>query len=134
VAHALVFRQPTVPVIDEKLVGILTLTDILSMSENELVSSDPDRAILMTTKDLMTRSPITTFEETKLTEAAKVIISNRKNSLPVIDHKSRVVGLLTKHDLVKAMASPRSLLPTEVGNSGVDSDGDRLTDFQRPIS
>jgi CBS domain-containing protein len=119
VAHALVFRQPTVPVIDEKLVGILTLTDILSMNENELVSSEPDRAILMASKDLMTRSPITTFEETKLTEAAKAIVSNRKNSLPVIDHKSRVVGLLTKHDLVKAMASLRSLLPTEIGNGGV---------------
>jgi CBS domain-containing protein len=115
VAHALVFRQPTVPVMDEKLVGILTLTDILSMSQNEFVSSDPHRAILMTTKDLMTRNPIITSEKTELTQAAKVIINNRKSSLPVTDHNSRLVGLLTKHDIVKAMASMPDLLPTENG-------------------
>lgn len=119
VAHALVFRQPTVPVIDEKLVGILTLTDILSMNENEVVSSDPDRAILMTTEDLMTKNPITTLEETEVTQAAKVIISSRKSSLPVTDHKSRVVGILTKHDIVKAMASIRSLPPSEIGKGRV---------------
>jgi CBS domain-containing protein len=113
VAHALVFRQPTIPVIDEKLVGILTLTDVLSINQNELVSSDPNRALLMTTKELMTRNPIVTSEETELTQAAKVILGNRKSGLPVTDHKSRLVGLLTKHDIVKAMASTRSLPPIE---------------------
>jgi CBS domain-containing protein len=105
VAHALVFRQPTVPVIDEKLVGILTLTDLLSMNENMLVSSDPDRAILMMARDLMTPNPITISEATELTQAAKVIADSRKSSLPVINLESRVVGLLTAHNIVKAMAS-----------------------------
>jgi CBS domain-containing protein len=113
VAHALVFRQPTVPVIDEKLVGILTLTDVLSMNENALVSSDPNRAMLMTTKDLMTRNPITTSDETELTQAASVIVGSRKSGLPVTDRKSRLVGLLTKHDIVKAMASTRGPMPAE---------------------
>jgi predicted transcriptional regulator len=54
---------------------------------------------------LMTRNPIATFEEADLTQAAKLIISNRKSSLPVTDHKSGLFGLLTKHDVVRALGS-----------------------------
>jgi CBS-domain-containing membrane protein len=59
----------------------------------------------MMARDLMTSNPITISEATGLTQAAKVITDSHKSSLPVINEESRVVGLLTKHNIVKAIAS-----------------------------
>ena len=110
VAHAIIFRQPSVPVIDEELVGILTLSDILSIREkipeattNRLHSSAKADLALVTTKDLMTRNPITTHEGADLAQAAQILINKGVGSLPVIDNESKVVGLITKHDIVKAL-------------------------------
>ena len=110
VAHAIVFRQPSVPVIDEELVGILTLSDILSIREkfsedktNRLHSTAKADLALVTTKDLMTRNPITTHEGADLAQAAQILINKGVGSLPVMDDESKVVGLITKHDIVKAL-------------------------------
>jgi CBS domain-containing protein len=118
VAHAIVFRQPSIPVIDEELVGILTLSDILSIkerfsqsAEGRLDSLGNERAALITTKDVMTRNPITTHEDTDLAQAALIIITKGVGSLPVTDNHSKVVGLIAKHDIVKALGQiGRSLL------------------------
>jgi CBS domain-containing protein len=118
VAHAIVFRQPSVPVIDEELVGILTLSDILSIKERipqavegRLRSQGTESAALIMTKDVMTRNPITTHENTDLAQAAQIIITKGVGSLPVIDNYSKVVGLLAKHDIVKALGQiGRSLI------------------------
>jgi CBS domain-containing protein len=110
VAHAIVFRQPSVPVIDEELVGILTLSDILSIKERIpqanggwLRAHDSKSVALITTKDVMTRNPVVTYEDTDLAQAAQLIITKGVSSLPVTDHNSKVVGLLAKHDIVKAL-------------------------------
>jgi CBS domain-containing protein len=110
VAQAIVFRQPSLPVIDEELVGILTLTDILSVKERipssgngRITSQGDENAALITTKDVMTRNPITTRESTDLAQAAQIIISKGVGSLPVSDNNSKVVGLLAKHDIVRAL-------------------------------
>jgi len=110
VAHAIVFRQSSVPVIDEELVGILTLSDLLSIREKSptstsgrLNSRGEGDVALITTKDLMTRNPIMTYEKTDLAQAAQIIINKGIGSLPVIDAESKVVGLLSKHDIVRAL-------------------------------
>lgn len=110
VAHAIVFRQPSVPVIDEELVGILTLSDLLSIRERKptavhgrLTSKAESDVALITTRDLMSRNPITTREDTDLAQAAQIIIRKGIGSLPVVDPESKVVGLLTKHDVVIAL-------------------------------
>jgi CBS domain-containing protein len=110
VANAIVFRQPSVPVIDEELVGILTLSDILSIRERTPnapkggLSNDPTGdAALVTTKDLMTPNPITTVEDADLAQAAQIIINKGIGSLPVMSPELTVVGLISKHDIVKAM-------------------------------
>jgi len=110
VAHAIVRRQPGVPVIDEELVGIVTLSDILSIRGKFPLSSDgnlkgkaTEYAALITTKDVMTLNPTTTHEDTDLAQAAQIIITKGVSSLPVVDNGSIVVGLLTKHDIVRAL-------------------------------
>jgi CBS domain-containing protein len=110
VANGIVFRQSSVPVIDEELVGILTLSDLLSISEKiptakntRVHLNDRTELALITTKDLMTPDPITTQEGTDLAQAAQIIIRKGVSSLPVVDLESKVVGLITKHDIVKAL-------------------------------
>ncbi len=112
VAYGIVFRQPGIPVIDEELVGILTLSDLLSIRERTLgtvgarlssKSEVENDMALITTNDLMTRNPIITHERTDLAQAAQVMIGKGISSLPVLDDKLKVVGLLTKHDIVRAL-------------------------------
>jgi CBS domain-containing protein len=110
VASAIIFRQSSVPVIDEELVGILTLSDILSIRDripiSSLERSKPNPGsdwALTTTKDLMTSKPITTIGEMDLAQAAQILINKGISSLPVIDYEKSVVGLLTKHDIVRAL-------------------------------
>ena len=112
VAHAIIFRQPSVPVIDEELVGILTLSDILSIREKapkathgRLTTKPESDVALITTKELMTPNPITIYEDTDLAQAAQIIINKGIGSLPVTDKEPKVVGLLTKHDIVKALGT-----------------------------
>lgn len=110
VAQAIVFRQQSVPVIDEELVGILTLSDLLSIREKvpntpsgRLTTKPESNDALTTTKDLMTPNPITVQESADLAQAAQIIINKGIGSLPVIDDEMKVVGLLTKHDIIKAL-------------------------------
>ena len=110
VANAIVLRQSSVPVIDEELVGILTLSDILSIREKfpldsngKLKSKGKDYAALITTKDIMTLNPVTTRDNADLAQAAQVITTKGVGSLPVIDDGAKVVGLLAKHDVVRAL-------------------------------
>jgi CBS domain-containing protein len=108
VAHAVIFRQPSVPVIDEELVGIITLSDILSTKERlpkvgTFKSLDNQNAALIMTRDVMTVNPITTTENSDLAQAAQNIVTKGISSLPVVDDNSQVVGLLSKHDVVKAL-------------------------------
>jgi len=108
VANGIVFRQPSIPVIDEELVGILTLSDLLSVSEKISNSkrahlNDNAELAIITTKDLMTPNPITIREGTDLAQAAQILIKKSISSLPVVDMESKVVGLITKHDIVKAL-------------------------------
>jgi CBS domain-containing protein len=123
VAHAIVFRQQSVPVIDEELVGILTLSDILSVKERlqqstglHLNSHGGENVALITTKDVMTRNPITTHEDTDLAQAAQIMITEGVGSLPVNDNSSKVVGLVTKHDIVKALGQTGRNLIVEAKN------------------
>jgi CBS domain-containing protein len=109
VAHDIVFRQPCVPVIDEGLVGVVTLSDLLSIRERTplrrfiLGSNAGDDTALITTKDLMTQDPVTTRDDVDLAQAAQIIINKGISSLPVIGGTSRVIGLITKHDIVRAL-------------------------------
>ena len=109
VAHDIVFRQHCIPVIDEELVGVLTLSDLLSIREKAphrrfiFGSRAGDDTALITAKDLMTRNPVTTSDETDLAQAAQIIINKGISSLPVLGKPSRVIGLLTKHDIVRAL-------------------------------
>jgi len=50
-------------------------------------------------KEIMTKQVITVTPETEIVKAAKILIENRINGLPVVD-KGRLVGILCQSDLI----------------------------------
>lgn len=111
VAQAIVFKQSSVPVIDDELIGILTLSDLLSIGQKKpdsirhhlVFNSESIKVAMLTTRDLMTRDPVSAKQDDDLAQAAQTIVRKGIGSMPVIDNEGTVVGLLSKHDIVRAL-------------------------------
>ena len=63
----------------------------------------------MRIKDVMTRNPVTADSETLVLDAQKLMKENNIRRLPVVD-KGKLVGIVTKHDLLEAAPSPATSL------------------------
>ncbi|MBN1382705.1 MAG: CBS domain-containing protein [Deltaproteobacteria bacterium] len=55
---------------------------------------------MLKAKDIMTEAVITVHPETGIVEAAKLILENHFNGLPVVDEHNRLVGIITQDDLI----------------------------------
>ena len=51
-------------------------------------------------KDIMTKEVISVTPETEIVKAAKILLENRINGMPVIDAFGRLVGIICQSDLV----------------------------------
>jgi acetoin utilization protein AcuB len=63
----------------------------------------------MRIKDVMTRDPITVESETLVLDAQRIMKEKNIRRLPVVD-KGKLVGIVTKHDLLEASPSPATSL------------------------
>lgn len=63
----------------------------------------------MRIRDMMKRNPITVDGDTLVLDAQKIMRENNIRRLPVVD-KGKVVGIITKHDLLEAAPSPATSL------------------------
>ena len=63
----------------------------------------------MRIKDVMTTNPVTADSETLVLDAQKLMKENNIRRLPVVD-KGKLVGIVTKHDLLEAAPSPATSL------------------------
>lgn len=55
---------------------------------------------MLKAKDIMTKEVITVSPDTEIANAAKILLENRINGLPVVDAFGRLVGILCQSDLV----------------------------------
>ncbi|MBW1886994.1 MAG: CBS domain-containing protein [Deltaproteobacteria bacterium] len=55
-------------------------------------------------RDVMTSDPITVGQHVTLAEAEKIFEEHDFNGLPVVDEENRLIGMVTKLDLMKAFA------------------------------
>ncbi len=58
---------------------------------------------------MMTKNPITVDSETFVLDAQKIMKENNIRRLPVVD-KGKLVGIITKHDILEASPSPATSL------------------------
>jgi CBS domain-containing protein len=60
---------------------------------------------MLKVKDIMTKEVKTVSPETEITKAAKLLLSERINGIPVIDKTGRLVGILCQSDLIAQQKS-----------------------------
>ena len=86
-----------IPVVDNEgmLIGIVTNRDLR-------FQSDMDRKI----EEVMTKENIVTTHETDLKSAAKVLLENKIEKLPVVDNNGKLIGLITYRDITKLKDNP----------------------------
>jgi CBS domain-containing protein len=54
----------------------------------------------MLVKDIMTENPITVTGRMEILKAAKILLDNRINGVPVVDDHGRLVGILCQSDII----------------------------------
>ena len=86
-----------IPVVDAEcyLIGIVTNRDLR-------FQSDMNRKI----EEVMTKENIVTTHETDLKSAAKVLLENKIEKLPVVDNNGKLIGLITYRDTTKLKDNP----------------------------
>jgi CBS domain-containing protein len=109
------------PVVDAqgRLVGIISDTDLLERGDMEVSISlkratDPELARSLiarlrqntrTVAQVMTLDPVTVGPDATLNEAARLMESRRLKHLPVVNPDKRLIGVLSRFDITKAVAA-----------------------------
>ncbi len=115
-------RISGVPVLDEagKVIGIVSETDLIYREKNlhtpSFISILQGIVFLESTKDLeyqvkkmaaykvkdvMTKNVITVSGEAELNSVVDIIIDQKVNRVPVIDHEGKLIGIITRSDILK---------------------------------
>jgi predicted transcriptional regulator len=103
------FRFRRLPVVcDDVLYGIVTATDIMRyLGSREvftrLTTGNVAEVTALPVRTLVAGSLITTTPDKNINEAAREMLSRNIGALPVIED-SRLIGLVTEFDLVRAFA------------------------------
>lgn len=64
----------------------------------------------MIIRDVMIKDPICVTENTSVTEAKQIMNTKKISKLPVLDSSKRLVGIITKNDIVKVSPSQATTL------------------------
>ncbi|BAZ81719.1 MAG: CBS domain-containing protein [Sphaerospermopsis sp.] len=119
-------RISGLPVINDagKLVGIISETDlmwqetgvtppayimfldsVIYLQNPGAYERDLHKALGQTVGEVMSKNPLTITPDKSLKEAAKIIQEHKVHRLPVLDSTSKVIGILTRGDIIRAMAA-----------------------------
>ncbi len=125
----------TVPVVDdyERLTGIIGIKDIVQYSWSGSGTDRQSRGdmagnnnpVEVEVRFLMHPSPLTLTAEDPLTKAIESMVENNVSTLPVVSG-DRMVGVITKYDVLELMASVRSRDMVYTQISGLEEE-DRLS-------
>lgn len=106
-AKSLMMRKKIrhLPVVNgNKLVGILSLTDIMRLSFGQVFigQEDTDQAMMdmLNIEQIMREHPKTVSSDMAIEEVAKIFTTEEFHALPVVDMKG-LVGIITTTDLIK---------------------------------
>ncbi|MHB9864165.1 CBS domain-containing protein [Streptomyces sp. YIM S03343] len=119
-------RVSAVPVVDRsgRIIGIVSEADLLP--KEEFRDSDPDRqtqlqrltdiakAGSVTAGDLMTSPALTIRANATLAQAARTMARAKVKRLPVVDEEDRLLGIVSRVDLLKVFLRPDEDIAEEV--------------------
>jgi acetoin utilization protein AcuB len=82
----------------------------IKASDVEIRAHQKGVTYTMRVKNRMTPSPITASPDTNYNEALRLMQQNNIKNLPILDKKGRLVGLVTRGDMLRTEPSPVSTL------------------------
>jgi len=85
-------------VFDDKLLGIISMTDALKYYRSGADPKDFDIS------EVMTHEPTTLHANDTLAKATEILAEANFRTLPVVDDSNRIVGILSNKDLVRVLA------------------------------
>ncbi|MGW3126362.1 CBS domain-containing protein [Streptomyces sp. NPDC001123] len=125
-------RISGLPVIDDddKVIGVISETDLMARQATAPGPYGKHRAPLdqltrgarkqaakaqaRTAGDLMSDPPVTVHAENTIVEAARTMAERRVERLPVLDEEDRLVGIVTRRDLLQVFLRPDDEIRAEV--------------------
>lgn len=114
-AARLMFRNRVsgLPITDDSgaLVGIITEADFLKL---EVERQEGTRDQGDTVADVMSRGVVTVQPEVEIYEAAKIMAVQEVRRLPVIDEEGRLLGVISRADIVSIFTRPDDVIEDEI--------------------
>jgi len=126
-------RISGLPVIDEdeKVIGVISETDLMIRQADAPDPYEPERrhplaaltresrtrkakARARTAGQLMTEPPVTVHADDTIVEAARTMALHHVERLPVLDEAQRLVGIVTRRDLLQVFLRPDTEIHKEV--------------------
>ena len=99
------------PVVDDskKLIGIITLKDILEAKPSDIKHSLPLEEAYrylsaLTVAVAMESKPVTIYQTSTIGHAAELMLDNKIGGLPVLDANGELAGLITESDIFRLIA------------------------------
>ncbi|MFG2447941.1 CBS domain-containing protein [Streptomyces sp. NPDC048512] len=116
---------------DEKVIGVISESDLLVRQAQTPDPYAPERrfrfslpargarrqavkARARTAGQLMSAPPVTVYAENTIAEAARIMAQNTVERLPVVDEEDRLVGIVTRRDLLQVFLRPDREIRAEV--------------------
>ncbi|MFJ8361842.1 CBS domain-containing protein [Streptomyces sp. NPDC093984] len=116
---------------DDKVIGVISETDLVTR-QSEALATDGTRhrfrfagrtrgacrqaakSRAFTAGQLMTTPPVTVHAEETIAEAARTMVQRHVERLPVLDEEDRLVGIVTRRDLLQVFLRPDTEIRDEV--------------------
>ncbi|MEU6378721.1 CBS domain-containing protein [Streptomyces sp. NPDC046909] len=126
-------RISGLPVVDEddKVIGVISETDLLVRQAETPDPYEPKKrfrlatltragrrriakAAARTAGQLMSRPPVTVHADDTIVEAARTMAQHHIERLPVLDEEQRLVGIVTRRDLLQVFLRPDGEIRAEI--------------------
>ena len=119
-------RVSAFPVIDldNKVIGMVSEADLLPKEALECTvpgvlrslgrSREQSRITAVTAGDLMTKPPVTIGPDASVTHAARLMYNCRIKRLPVTDDDGRLIGIVTRSDVLSVYSRPDAEIQREI--------------------
>jgi CBS-domain-containing membrane protein len=119
-------RVSAFPVLDDdnKVVGIVSEGDLLTKEafdgatpgalQGMLRRRERGKAVAVTAAELMTKPAVTIGPDAPVTQAAKLMYSRRVKRLPVVNDHGRLIGIVTRADVLSVYSRPDAEIQREI--------------------
>jgi len=119
-------RVSAFPVLDDhdKVIGVVSEADLLTKEALDLIETgkvsgmlrhrEMAKAAALTARDLMTTPPVTIGPNELVSHAARLMYSRRVKRLPVVDDDGRLIGILSRADVLSVYSRPDADIRHEI--------------------